>query len=62
MERAAQVRMQPVWWDNLKKRQISFARKFLIAWNRASPHSPSQASLVSMLAHFHDANPGGQDC
>ena len=33
---------------------MSFARKFLIAWNRARLYSPSSASLVSMLAHFHE--------
>ena len=27
--------------------------KFLIAWNGASLHSPSPASLVIMLARFH---------
>ena len=26
----------------------------MIAWNRASLHSPSPASSVSMLAHFHE--------
>ena len=53
MEQAAQAKRQPVWWNRLEKWSISSLRKFLIAWNRASLHSPSQASSVSMLIHFH---------
>ena len=43
MEHAAQVKRQSVWWDSLEKK-ISFARKFLITWNRASLEHGKYAS------------------
>ena len=33
---------------------MSFPRKFLIAWSKANLHSPSPASSIKMLAHFHE--------
>ena len=44
----------PVCWDSLEKWWIPFARKFLIAWNRADLHSSSSASLVSVPDHIHE--------
>ena len=49
MEQAAHVKRHPVWWDSLEKRQVLFARIFLIRWNRVSPHSPSSASSAGLL-------------
>ena len=53
MEHAAQVKRQSVWWDSLEKK-ISFARKFLITWNRASLELGKYASPLPK-----NSNPGG---
>ena len=50
---SCRVKRQLVWCNSLEKSYISLVRKFLIAWNRTSLHSPSQASWLSMLFHFH---------
>ena len=53
MKQAAQVKREPVWWNSLEKRQISFVRKLLTTRNRVNLYSPSKTSSVSRLVHFH---------
>ena len=53
MERSAQIKSQSL-VGQPSKLMIFICKKRLITWNRVNLHSPSSASLVSMLVHLHN--------